>query len=86
MTDVPRTQIQASDEEIETAFSNLGYSLTVEDLSFGAADEISAFRTIRKQWAKLGRVSTDAAATAGQRKRDVVIIRFGKYCAIYGMD
>ncbi len=96
MTDISRDKIDLPDEEIEDMFLNFaGIGLTVEDLSFGPASEIDAFRVARRGWNKPGRVEwddddglmvEDAAAMRGQSRRTVVLLRVGDYCAILGMD
>ena len=95
MTDIAREKLTQSDDEIEAAFEELGYGLTINNLCFGPCDEIDDIRAARKEWANPGRVTTDEAdvlviegaqATRGQRRRDVAVIRFGHYCAIMGAD
>jgi hypothetical protein len=95
MTHIAREKISATDDEIEAAFDDLGYGLTVDDLSFGPADEIENFRRDRREWSDPGRVVEDeperlvierAQAVRGQPRRDIALIRFGDYVAIMGMD
>ena len=100
MPSYSRDRIPASDDEIATAFSKLGYGISADpecgdDLSYGPAAEIDEFRTARRAWHNPGKVITHtpdaleiigAQTRKGQRRRDVVLIRFGEYCAIYGMD
>lgn len=101
MNDIDRENIQATNEEIEAAFEeHAGIALSADpeygcDVSFGPASEMDAFRHDRMQWRNPGQLETDteevlyirdAQALKGQRRRDVVLIRFGEYCAIYGMD
>ena len=96
MTDIARELLPQSDEEIEEAFNSLHLvGLAIDDLCFGPATEIDDFRRGRKEWAKPGRVVRDdgrvfaveeAQAMRGQARRTVILIRFGDYCGIYGMD
>lgn len=95
MTSRSREDLPQTDEEIESAFDALGYGLTVDDLSFGDADEIEAFRQNHTRWNKPGRVTKNTAdvlvieaaqAVKGQRPRDVALVRFGEFCAIMGCD
>jgi hypothetical protein len=93
--EIAREQLTETDEEIEAAFDELGYGLCVENLAFGMADEIEKFRQARKNYSDPGRIEDDTPdllviekcqATRGQARRDVALIRFGEFCAIYGMD
>lgn len=96
MTDIARELLSESDEEIEETFNSLYLvGLAIDDLCFGPAAEIDDFRSGRRQWANPGRVVRDddrvfavegAQAVRGQARRTVILIRFGEYCAIYGMD
>ncbi len=95
MASVDRTQVPASDDEIEAAFSAYGYGLTVEELSFGPVEEMDHFKAARAKWAEPGQIfeSTDTAFIVervqpfkGSRRRDVVVLRFGDFVAIDGMD
>jgi hypothetical protein len=100
MTSIARELISASNLEIEAAFEKLGYSVSADpeyglDISFGPASEIDEFRKNHSGWSDPGHLVTNtpdaleiigARASRGQRKREVVLIRFGQYCAIYGMD
>lgn len=95
MTDLPRTALPQTDEEIEAAFEALGLYLSIEDLCFGPASEIDAFRAARAGWATPGKVEksecdvfhvSGAQARRGQTRRDVAVVRFGDCCAIYGAD
>ncbi len=94
--DIDRNELtNYTDEQIEEAFDVLGFGLSVEDLAFGRADEIESFRKDRHNWQVAGKIEKNsddvfwvsgAQAVKGQRRRDVVIIRLGKHCAIYGLD
>lgn len=90
-----REDLPQSDEEIEAAFEEMGYGICVTDLCFAPASEIAAFTTARAQWSDPGllvEATPDllhvekAQAYRGQPRRDVVMIRFGEHCAIYGCD
>ena len=93
--EIAREQLVETDEQIEAAFDELGYGCCADGLGYGLADEIEKFRQARKAWADAGRIETDTPdvlviekchATRGQPRRDVVLIRFGEFCAIYGLD
>lgn len=93
--EIGREQITATDEEIEAAFDRLGYAVTADTLAYGLADEIEKFRQARKTWSDPGRIEEDTPdvlvvekcqAVRRQPRRDVVLVRFGDYCAIYGLD
>lgn len=93
--EIAREKIDATDEQIEAAFDELGYGCCADGLVYGLADEIEKFRQARKEWSDPGRIETDTTdvlvvekcqATRGQPRRDVAMIRFGEFCAIYGLD
>jgi hypothetical protein len=95
MTHISREALPQTDAEIEAAFDALGYGLCVSDLSYFPSDEMDAIRAARRDWSDPGRIETDdpnhlvitrAQATRGQTRRDVVVVRFGAYCAVYGAD
>ena len=96
MVSIARDMISATDEEIEEAFSEVAQiGLTVDNLCFGDLAEIDAFRSARSGWSSPGNIETDdetgfhvsrAAARKGQSRRDIVLIPFGEFCAIYGVD
>jgi len=92
--EIAREQLAETDEQIEAAFDALGYCCSADSLAYGLADELNNFRVARKSWTDPGRVETDepscivierCQAVRGQTRRDVVLIRFGEFCAIYGM-
>ena len=99
MSSIERTAIQATDEAIEAAFSAHGYGICADaderDLSYAPAEELARFKAARNGWAERGTVLTNTVDAfvvervqpfKGARRRDVVVIRFGDFVAIYGMD
>ena len=95
MTSISRDALPQTDDEIEAAFDDLGYGVTVNCVSYFTADMIADLRAARKSWTQPGSVEEDtddlllirdAQAVKGQRRRDVVAVRFGDYCAVYGSD
>ena len=97
---IARHLITATNDQIESAFSALGYGISADpeygdDLSYGPAREMDEFRRDRLAWNCPGHIVTDTAdaleiqgaqARKGQRRRDVVMIRFGEFVAILGLD
>ena len=93
--EIAREQLIETDEQIEAAFDKLGYCFVAEDGPYFPADEMNRIREARKNWSDRGRIETDTPdvlviercqATSGQRRRDLVAVRFGEFCAIYGAD
>lgn len=94
MSHLDRSAISKTDEEIEAAFDELGYGLTIDNLSF-TTDTLAEWLEARQRWADPGRlveqsethfVVERAQAVRGQPRRDVVMIDFGDGRAIYGCD
>jgi hypothetical protein len=93
-----RNQIDLDDDALLAKFgevARIGLGDVEEDLSFGPASEMLRFKEARRRWSQPGTVirSDDevfhvegAQAFKGQRRRDIVIIRFGDVVAIHGLD
>ena len=100
MTQIDRKMIQATDEQIEAALEAAlpQYPkplVTIEDVTFGSLNEMDHFRQALASWRRPGTVIRDdadalviemASATKGQAQRDIALVRFGDYVAIYGVD
>lgn len=93
MTYVSRDLLPQTDEEIEAAFDDEGFCVSISDLTFATADEFEVIKAARKGWNELGSIRDDepnlwaverAQPMKGQPRRDVMIIRFGDFIAIDG--
>lgn len=80
-----RNEIALTDEEIEARFDALGYSCTVDDVTF-TRDTMADFRAARLGYAKPGTVQCDdadglviegAQVAAGQPRHTLYIVDFG---------
>ena len=87
-----RNLIKLTDEEIEARFDDLGFGLTIANLTFTELT-IDDIKAARKKWNEPGRIEDEEAdyimidraqPTAFQPRRSVVMIDFGAVRAIYG--
>ena len=85
-----RDEITLTDDEIEARFDALGYSCTVDDLTF-TRDTMADFRVARLGYAKPGTVRGDdedgiimdgVQTAAGQPRHTLAIVDFGAVRAV----